>query len=499
MTVPDAGALAGRLSPGALVTDPDIIEAYRRDRAAIVPAGQPRAVVRAASVADVSAALAWATANRVPVVPRGAGTGLSGGANAIDGCLVVSLERLTATREVNARDQYAVVEAGVLNADVGRAAAAAGLFYPPDPASFEISTIGGNLATNAGGMRCVKYGVTRDSVLGLEAVLADGAVLRTGSGARKNVAGYDLTSLLTGSEGTLGVITSATLRLRPLPACPPVTFAATFTELPQVGDAVGAIYASGAVPSLLEFIDNATINAIEDYRRMDLDRRAAGLLIGQSDSPAADDDVRRMMDCCEKAGADLVMRSGSAEESDMLLEARRLAGTAVMATGPTVIDDVCVPPGQLTTMLAAVQRVSADSGLLIAVTAHVGDGNLHPALVLPDLGERTVARAMDAAERLSRLAVSLGGTITGEHGVGMLKQPWLGGQLDPVALAAHRAVKAALDPAGILNPGRAFLPGARDHRPGLGAAPPRKDSVNAGLAASSDGVPDIRTSPPAST
>ncbi|HSZ43594.1 MAG TPA: FAD-linked oxidase C-terminal domain-containing protein [Trebonia sp.] len=456
MAALDIGALASRLSSSALVTDPQVTEAYRRDRAAIVPAGRPRAVVRAADVSDVSAALAWATANGVPVVPRGAGTGLSGGANAIDGCLMLTLEGLTAIREVNARDQYAVVEAGVLNAAVGRAATAAGLFYPPDPGSFEISTIGGNLATNAGGMRCVKYGVTRDSALGLEAVLADGTVLRTGSGTRKNVAGYDLTSLLIGSEGTLGVITSATLRLRPLPPVPPVTFVAAFTALPQVGDAVGAIYASGAEPSLLEFIDNPTINAIEDYRRMDLDRSAAGLLIGQADGAAADDDVRRMMKCCEKAGADLVMRSANRAESDLLLEARRLAGTAVMATGPTVIDDVCVPPGQLTRMLEAVQRVSEDSGLTIAVTAHAGDGNLHPALLLPDLTDRSVARALDAGERLCQHAVGLGGTITGEHGVGALKQPWLSGQLDPAALAAHRAIKAALDPAGILNPGRGF-------------------------------------------
>jgi glycolate oxidase len=407
-------------------------------------------------VADVRAALAWASANRVPVVPRGAGTGLSGGANAIDGCLVLSAERLTAIREVNAESQYAIVEAGVLNADVGRAAAAAGLFYPPDPGSFEISTIGGNLATNAGGMRCVKYGVTRDSVLGLEAVLADGTVLRTGSGARKNVAGYDLTSLLIGSEGTLGVITSATLRLRPPPPVAPVTFVATFTELPQVGDTVRAIHASGATPSLLEFIDNPTINAIEDYQRMDLDRRAAGLLLGQSDSPAADDDVAAMMKCCEDAGADLVMRSASEEESGLLLQARRLAAPAVMATGPTVIDDVCVPPGQLTAMLKAVQRVSSDSGLTIAVTAHAGDGNLHPALLLPALDEPTIARAMAAGERLCQEAVALGGTITGEHGIGALKQPWLGGQLDPAALAAHQAIKTALDPFGILNPGRAF-------------------------------------------
>jgi glycolate dehydrogenase FAD-linked subunit len=456
MTALDLGALAGRLSPGSLVTDPQVIEGYRRDWAALVPAGRPRAVVRAADVPDVSATLAWATANEVPVVPRGAGTGLSGGANAIDGCLILSLEKLTSIREVNARSQYAVVEAGVLNADVSRAAAAAGLFYPPDPGSFEISTIGGNLATNAGGMRCVKYGVTRDSVLGMEVVLADGTVLRTGSGARKNVAGYDLTSLLTGSEGTLGVITSATLRLRPLPPVPPVTFVATFTRLPQVGDAVSAISASGVVPSLLEFIDNPTINAIEDYQRMDLDRSAAGLLIGQADSAAADDDIRLMMKCCEKAGADLVMRAASVAESEMLLQARRLAAPAVMAMGPTVVDDVCVPPGQLTRMLEAVERVSAESGLTIATTVHAGDGNLHPALLLPDLAEATVARAMAAGEKLCRHAVSLSGTITGEHGIGALKQPWLGTQLDPAALAVHRAIKTALDPAGILNPGRAF-------------------------------------------
>ncbi|MCL2581526.1 MAG: FAD-binding protein [Streptosporangiales bacterium] len=453
MSVPEIRGL----SAGALVTDPQVIEGYRRDQAAIVPAGRPLGVVRAASVEDVSAALAWASGHQVPVVPRGAGTGLSGGANAIDGCLVVSTEKLTAIRVVDAANSCAVAEAGVINADVGRAAAKAGLFYPPDPGSFEISTIGGNLATNAGGMRCVKYGVTRDSVLGLEAVLADGTVLATGSGgARKNVAGYDLTSLLIGSEGTLGIITSATLRLRPLPPRPPVTFAATIPELPQAGHVVAAIGASGVTPSLLEFIDNPTINAIEDYRRMDLDRSAAGLLIGQADGVSADEDVAAMMKCCEEAGAVDVLRSDSAEEAESLLAARRLAAPAVMATGPTIIDDVCVPPGRLTAMLEEVQRVSRDSGLTIAVTAHAGDGNLHPALMLPSLEDDVVARAMEAGERLCRRAVELGGTITGEHGVGALKQPWVSGQLGPAALAAHRAIKAALDPAGILNPGRAF-------------------------------------------
>ncbi len=452
----DLAHLARRLSPGAVVTDEGVIEGYRRDRAATVPAGRPRAVVRPGTVAEVSSTLRWAAENAVPVVPRGAGTGLSGGANAIDGCLMLSLQRFTAIREINMRHQCAVVEAGVLNADLSRAAAAAGMFYPPDPGSFEICTIGGNLATNAGGMRCVKYGVTRDSALGLEVVLADGTVLRTGSGARKDVAGYDLTSLFIGSEGTLGVITSATLRIRPRPPRDPVTFVASFPALAAIGHAVDAIQASGVVPSMLELIDQATVNAIEDYRRMDLDRRAAGLLIGQADGAAADEEVRRMTRCCQEAGADLVVQATTAEESDLLLEARRLAGTAVMAAGPTVIEDVCVRPGQLAEMLAAIQEVSAGSGIPIATVAHAGDGNLHPVLMLPDLGAQTVARAMAAGERLCDHARLLGGTITGEHGVGVLKQAWLRQQLGPASLAVHQAIKTALDPAGILNPGRSF-------------------------------------------
>ena len=452
----DLTELTGRLSPGAVVTDDAVIEGYRRDQAATVAAGQPRAVIRPRTVAEVSSTLRWATENAVPVVPRGAGTGLSGGANAIDGCLMLSLERFTAIREVNVARQYAVVEAGVLNADLGRAAVAAGMFYPPDPGSFEICTIGGNLATNAGGMRCVKYGVTRDSALGLEVVLADGTVLSTGSGARKNVAGYDLTSLFIGSEGTLGVITSATLRIRPRPPRDPVTFVASFGSLTAIGHAVDAIAASGVVPSMLELIDQATVNAIEDYRRMDLDRSAAGLLIGQADSAAADDDVRLMTQCCEKAGADLVVQAATAGESDLLLEARRLAGPAVMAAGPTVIEDVCVPAGQLAEMLWAVQEVSADTGIPIPTVAHAGDGNLHPVLMLPDLSADTVARAMAAGERLCQHALRLGGTITGEHGVGVLKQPWLRQQIGGASLAVHQAIKTALDPAGILNPGRSF-------------------------------------------
>jgi glycolate oxidase len=452
----DVAMLDGVLSEGALVTDIEVMGAYRRDRADVVPAGVPRAVVRAAGLADVSATLSWANRRGVAVVPRGAGTGLSGGANAIDGCIVLSLERLTAIREIDRAGQYAVVEAGVINADLGRAAAAAGLFYPPDPGSFEICSIGGNLATNAGGMRCVKYGVTRDSALSLEVVLADGTVINTGSRTRKNVAGYDLTSLFIGSEGTLGVITAATLRLRPAPASGPLTFVASFPTLGAAGDAVAAIQAAGIVPSLLELMDNRTINAVEDYRRLDLDRRAAALLIGQADGPAAEAEASGMIQACTASGADFAICATDAAESDLLLEARRLAGPALMATGPTVIEDVGVPPGQLRAMLECVEQVSRDSGLPIGTCAHAGDGNLHPTMLLPDLTEATIAHALDAGRRLCDHAVELGGTITGEHGVGVLKRSWLRGQLSPEVLAVHHAIKVALDPRNVLNPGRSF-------------------------------------------
>jgi glycolate oxidase len=452
----DVSELHGVLSEGALVTDLNVMGTYRRDRADIVPAGIPRAVVRAVGVADVSATLSWANRHGVAVVPRGAGTGLSGGANAIDGCIVLSLERLAAIREIDPVGQYAVVEAGVINADLGRAAAVVGLFYPPDPGSFEISSIGGNLATNAGGMRCVKYGVTRDSALSLEVVLADGTVINTGSRTRKNVAGYDLTSLFIGSEGTLGVITAATLRLRPAPASEPLTFVASFSTLGAAGDAVAAIQAAGIVPSLLELMDNRTINAVEDYRRLDLDRRSAALLIGQADGPAAEAEADGMLQACTASGADFAIRASDAAESDMLLEARRLVGTALMATGPTVIEDVGVPPGHLRAMLECVEQVSRDSGLPIGTCAHAGDGNLHPAMLLPDLTEATIARALDAGQRLCDYAVELGGTITGEHGVGVLKRPWLRSQLSAEVLAVHHSIKVALDPRNVLNPGRSF-------------------------------------------
>ncbi len=448
--------LTGLLGPGVVVRDPDVVEGYRRDRCDLVDAGTPLCVVRARSTADVATAMRWSHTHGVPVVPRGAGTGLSGGAHAIDGGIILSLERMTAVREIDAQAQVAVVEAGVINADIGCAVAHLGLFYAPDPGSFEISTIGGNLATNAGGMRCVKYGVTRDAVLGLEVVLADGRVLHTGGRTVKNVAGLDLTSLFVGSEGTLGVITAATLRLRRALIVPPVTFVASFSDLQDAGRAVSAIVSSGAVPSLLELMDQETVNAVADYRRMDLDRNAAALLIGQADGPDAEAQVAMMTACAETAGADLVIATADPVESDALLTARRLAGFATMEKGPCIIEDVGVPPHRLVNMLTEVQHVADESGIRIATVGHAGDGNLHPILMLPDLSKATRARALEAADRISRAAIALGGTITGEHGIGTLKRRWLADQLDPLAAEVSTAVKAALDPGGLLNPGRGF-------------------------------------------
>jgi glycolate oxidase len=436
--------------------DPASVDAYRRDSADLAETGTPHAVVRASGTDDVAETLRWASAHRVPVVTRGAGTGLSGGAAAIDGCVVLSLALMNRILEINPDDLLAVVQPGVVNGDLNRAAERHGLFYPPDPSSFEISTIGGNLATNAGGFRCLKYGVTRDSVLGLQVVLADGRIIRTGARTVKNVVGYDLTSLFVGSEGTLGVITEATVRLRPRPAHQPATMVASFATLADAGRAVSAIIRAGLDPSLLELMDRASIGLIEDYRAMGLDRDAAALLIGQADSPDAQAQAEAMASLADRAEATYAAASTDPAEADMLLQARRLHYQAVEAAGRVLTEDVGVPRSQLPGLLAGIEEISKRHGLLIATVGHAGDGNMHPAIVLsrdrPDAAEL----AMRAAEEICTLALHLGGTISGEHGIGSLKRQWLAKQLSDDTFGAHRAVKSALDPLGILNPGKAL-------------------------------------------
>jgi glycolate oxidase len=440
------------LDGDALVTDPVRMEKYRRDRAEDPGAGMPLAVVRAGSTADVSAAVAWAARHRVVVVPRGAGTGLSGGASALDGCLVLSLERMRGLT-IDLETRTAHVEPGVLNVELKRAAAEHGLWYPPDPSSYEICSIGGNLATNAGGLCCVKYGVTTDYVLGLEVVLADGRVVQLGGPRYKDVAGLPLTKLFVGSEGTLGVITRGILRLVPAQRRP-ATLVATF---PTTADAVRAVLAITARmrPSMLELMDATSINAVEDMTRMGLDRSAGAMLVVQSDEPhaAAAEEMAVIETACTDNGATEVLATDDPDEGEAFVQARRSVIPAVEKHGRLLLEDVGVPLPRLGDLVTGVEQIAADTGTRVAVVAHAGDGNTHPLVVVDPTDPTSEERAMVAFDRIMRLAVSLGGTITGEHGVGRLKRPWLDAQLGDDVIELNRRVKRALDPDGILNPG----------------------------------------------
>jgi glycolate oxidase len=437
-----------------VITDPDLMESYRRDQTPVVAAGRPRCVLLARTTAQVAGALAWAQRHQVPVVPRGGGTSLAGGATATDGCLVLSTARMTTISELDPDNEIAVAEAGVVNADLDRAAAEHGLMYAPDPSSYETATIGGNLATNAGGLRCVKYGVTRDSVLGLEVVLAGGRVLRTGRRTMKGVTGYDLTGLFVGSEGTLGVITSATLRLRPRPALYPVTVAAGFTSFAAGAGAVTAILAARLRPSLLELMDSATLRAIDDWKSTGFGDSVQALLIAQDDGESADSSGRLMREICLREGAVMAELSQSEAESRQLLDLRRLSYPAIERLGVPLVEDVCVPRTRLPEMVARIDQAGARHGVFIATVAHAGDGNLHPVFVFDRGLPEVPAAVWSAADEVFRAALELGGTLTGEHGVGMIKRRWLGDELSEESMTVHHAIKDALDPAGIMNPGK---------------------------------------------
>jgi glycolate oxidase len=448
--------LAQVLPASHLVTEPNGVQGYRYDQARFCPAGVPLAVVRPTTTAHVCAILRVARAHRIPVVPQGARTGLAGAANAVDGCIVISLERMDRILELDPSEQVAVVQPGVVNARLQEAAAEHGLFFAPDPSSFRESTIGGNIATGAGGMRCLKYGVTREAVRALEVVLADGQVLRTGTATAKGVAGYDLTRLMVGSEGTLGVITEATVSLRPLPA-PALTLAAIFPSTSTAMAAVTAIMAAGQPPSLLEFLDAACVRAVQSYRDLGLPQDAGALLLAQSDrGPRAADDVAAMALACESAGASETAVASDETESELLLEARRLVHWGVDALGSTLVEDVCVPRGRLVELVEGLQAISQRHGLLITCAGHAGDGNMHPTVVFERGDPEVERRAYDAFGAVMALGLELGGTISGEHGIGVLKRDWLARELSPTALRVQLAIKHALDPLGLLNPGKVF-------------------------------------------
>jgi glycolate oxidase len=452
---PLVGELRTVLAPEQLVTDAEVTGSYAHDEAEWAAHGVPLVVVRARTTQDVQSVVQACLRHGVPVVTRGAGTGLSGGANAVEGCVLLSTEQMTQIREINPTERLAVVQPGVVNDHLRAACAEEGLWYPPDPASSPWSTIGGNVATNAGGLCCVKYGVTRDYVLALEVVTGTGEVVRLGRRTAKGVAGYDLVGLMVGSEGTLGVVTEVTVRLRGA-RDPERTVAGYFDTVVAAGEAVAAIGAAGIVPSALELIDRHCLAAVDQWKNMGLSVDANVVLLGRSDAPGAagDAEAAAMLACFEGAGATWAAQSTDQEEADALFAARRLAYPALERLGAVLTEDVCVPKSAVPEMLARVEAAAARNNILIANIAHAGDGNLHPLMIVPPDDTAARDRAQTAFEEIIGDALELGGTVTGEHGIGLLKRAGLTQELAPEVMAMQRAVKAALDPHDVLNPGK---------------------------------------------
>ena len=453
--MPFLDALRSRLPDLRVLDDPVDLESHRRDETPYLAAGMPIGVALPTTTAQVQGIVALAAEHRVPLVPRGAGTGLSGGANAVDGGLVVSFMRMDRIIEIDRENLAVIVQPGVVNAALKAAVAEQGLFYPPDPASYESCTIGGNLGTNAGGLCCIKYGVTRDSVLGLEVVLADGSVLRTGGKTVKDVAGYDLTRLFVGAQGTLGLITEATLRLRPAPP-PKATLLAFFSSLAASGDAVAGLVARGVQPCTLEMMDRFTIAAVDDWQHLGLDREAAAMLLIESDLPgaAALAELDVAAEVCNAAGSTSIVRSTDPTEADWLRQARRMAFHAFERLGEVRMEDVGVPRARVTEMLDRIEEIAARHGLTCGVFGHIGDGNLHPNFVVDRDDASAAARVTAASADLYRAAIALGGTVTAEHGIGASRRAFLEAQRGTEAVRVMRAIKDALDPLGIMNPGK---------------------------------------------
>jgi glycolate oxidase len=459
---PDRGAaclaaLREALPGLRLLTDAADTEAYRWDETEYMHPGRPLGVAFPASTAEVSTIVRLAAGHRVPLVPRGAGTGLSGGAIAADGALTVVMTGMDRILEIDPENLTVTTQPGIINAELGRRVAEQGLFYPPDPASFEICSIGGNLAENSGGLRCVKYGVTRDYVLGLEVVLADGSVIRTGGKNVKDAMGYDLTHLFIGSEGTLGIITEATLRLLRQPA-PKLTMLAFFATVRAAGAAVSAMTTAGIVPVTLELMDRFTIRSVDSALRLGLDRDAAAMLMIESDAggAAAVAEMDAAEAACDACGATSVIRSTDPAEADWLREARRKAHWSLEQGGVARMEDVGVPRSRIPELLDAIEGLAEVGGVPVGVFGHAGDGNFHPTFLMDRDDPGAEERLDRIRARLFERVLELGGTISGEHGTGVAKKGYLERQRGPDAVRAMRAVKDALDPLGILNPGKVF-------------------------------------------
>lgn len=436
----------------AVSTAPDVLAAARADRSGKVSDAEPLAVVEARSIEDVQATMRLATEFRIPVVPRGAGTGLAGAAIGGAGEIVLSTLAMDQILEISVDDELAVVQPGIINDDLNRALAEHGLWFAPDPASKAISTVGGNIATNAGGLLCAKYGVTREAVLGLKVVLPDGRLLTLGHRTVKGVTGLDLTALMIGSEGTLGVIVEATVKLRSLPSGPVSTIGAYFSTVEQAARASAVITASRLRPAAMELLDESALEGIGDYLGLSLAGRGSYLLI-QLDGAAAEVDAAAALAIVTSLGGDAELSTDPAD-GERLFGIRRAFHPSMAARGTVLIEDIAVPRSKLPAMFEAIADIETRYGITIPTVAHAGDGNLHPNFVFQ--GEVVPDEIWEAADEMFQVCLRLGGTLTGEHGVGILKKRWLRDELGDDQLELQRQIKQVFDPLGIMNPGKVF-------------------------------------------
>ncbi len=418
--------------------------------------GLPDVVVHAESVGDVAAVLRIAQELEVPVVPRGGGTGLAGGSVPIAGGICLNLARMNRIRAIDPADGVAVVEPGVITFALQKAVEAYGLFYPPDPASLYMSTIGGNVATNAGGPRCLKYGVTRDYVLGLEVVIPGGEVLRLGGRVMKDVSGYDLKHLFIGSEGTLGVITEVAVRLLPRPPAFGA-MAVAFDRLEAVGEAVVAILSAGVLPLMAELMDQWVVRAVEAFQPRGLPGEAEALLLLAADgeAEAVRADLARMADTVKALGGRVIRIANDPESAEMLWEIRRQASPAIARLAPHKFsEDITVPRSQVPQMVRRIRQIARETGVPIVLYGHIGDGNLHPTLLCDRRNPDEMARVAEAATRIFQTALELGGVLSGEHGIGLLKLDFIPYAFPPSVIEKFWAIKSLFDPKHIMNPGK---------------------------------------------
>jgi glycolate oxidase len=423
----------------------------------------PDVVLRPGNTEEVSAILKIANAHQIPITPRGSGTNLAGSTVPIEGGIVLDMRRFNQIYEVDQKNLTVTLGPGVITSDLHRAVESVGLFYPPDPGSMRISTVGGNLAQCAGGMRGLKYGVTKDYIMGLEFVIPSGEIIRTGGKNVKDVAGYDLTRLLVGSEGTLGVVTEITAKLLPLPETKK-TLVAYYENLVDAAKTVEKTIASRIIPATMEFLDQSTMKVVSEFARLDLPQHMKSMLLIEQDGrqEQVDHDIEKIAEIARKEGAVKVQIAETKEEGEKLLTARRSALTALSRLRPTtILEDATVPRSRLADMVNAVEEITEKYGLQICTFGHAGDGNLHPTCVTDERDLEEIKLVEKAFDEIFQVAIQLGGTITGEHGVGLAKKSYVELKVGKDGMELMKNIKAAFDPNYIMNPGKIFANSSR--------------------------------------